>query len=132
MKTVSLAILAVAGAVALAAPAVAQPDHHGGYGGYGGYHDRGRDDGPRAWDLNRRIDWMQQRIDRGRRDGSLDRREAGRVQARLDDIRRDKARMERRNAGFLRGDQRDQLQARLDRLNDEMHWLRNNDERRPW
>lgn len=131
MNKLSLAILAAAGVAALSAPVAAQPDYHGGYG-YHGDRDRGRDEGPRAWDLNRRIDWMQQRIDRGRRDGSLDRREAGRVQARLDDIRRDKARMERRNGGFLRGDQRGELQRRLDGLNDQIHWMRNNDERRPW
>ena len=30
---------------------------------------------PRGWELDRRIDWLQQRIERGRADGSLDWRE---------------------------------------------------------
>ena len=93
MKLSTLAILAASGVIAAATPVMAQP--------YGGYHDRGdrhdhsdrgdrgRDDGPRAWDLSRRIDWLQRRIDRGREDGSLDRREAYRVQSALDEIRHD-------------------------------------------
>jgi hypothetical protein len=128
MRLVTLAILAAAGTIAAGAPAMAQPDHYG----HGGYGDRGRGEGPRAMDLNGRIDWMQRRIDRGRDDGSLDRREVYRVQSALDGIRRDMRRMERRSGGVLRGYQRDELQGRLDRLNDQMHWLRRNDERRPW
>ena len=132
MKLSTLAMLAASGVIAAATPVMAQP--------YGGYHDRGdhydrdrgRDEGPRAWDLGRRLDWMQRRIDRGRQDGSLDRREAYRVQSSLDEISRDMRRMERRNGGRLDGRQRDMLDDRLNRLNDQIHWLRQNDERRPW
>lgn len=136
MKLSTLAILAASGVIAAATPVMAQP--------YGGYHDRGdhydhgdrgdrgRDEGPRAWDLSRRIDWLQRRIDRGREDGSLDRHEAYRVQSALDEIRHDMRRMERRNGGYLDGRQRDMLDGRLDRLNDQIHWLRRNDDRRPW
>jgi hypothetical protein len=45
---------------------------------------RGAPDG-----LQHRIDWLQQRIDRGVRDGSLDRQEARRAQRQLDSLRRD-------------------------------------------
>ncbi len=144
MRLLSLAILA-AGAVAVASPVLAQPDYRdqGRGSGYDqgrddrsrddrGRDDRGRDDGAHGWNLDRRIDWMQRRIDRGRDDGSLDRREAYRTQRSLEDIRRDKRRMEWRSGGVLRGYQRDQLQARLDRLNDQIRWLRHNDEARPW
>ncbi|HWA59929.1 MAG TPA: hypothetical protein VG939_01070 [Caulobacteraceae bacterium] len=133
MKIVSLAVLAAASILAATAPAVtavAQP-----YGGYdrdrGHDRDRGRDEGPRSWDIERRIDWMQNRIDHGRDDGSLDRREAYRVQSQLDEIRRDFRHWQRRN-GVLLPWQRDQLDSRIDRLNDQIHWLRRNDERRPW
>lgn len=43
-----------------------------------------------------RIDWLQQRINRGVADGSLDRREARRVQMQLDSIRRDANILEQR------------------------------------
>ena len=144
MRLLSLAILA-AGAVAVASPVLAQPDYRdqGRGSGYDqgrddrsrddrGRDDRGSDDGAHGWNLDRRIDWMQRRIDRGRGDGSLDRREAYRAQRTLEDIRRDKRRMEWRGSGSLRGDQRDELQARLDRLNGQIRWLRHNDEARPW
>lgn len=130
MKFSTLATLAAGVAIAISAPAMAQP--------YGGYHDRGGYDhgggggAPGAWNLDRRIDWMQRRIDRGRQDGSLDRREAFRAQSALSDINRDMRRMQRRNGGMLDDRQRDMLSGRLDRLNDQIHWLRQNDERRPW
>ncbi len=129
MKLVTLAILAASGAILAAAPTLAQP---GDYRDYGGRHERGRGEERGGYDLQGRIDWMQRRIDRGRDDGSLDRREAYRAQARLDDISRDVRRAERRNGGYLPPDQRAFLQARLDQLNDRLHWLRHNDERRPW
>lgn len=107
-----------------AAPALAQPmgPPHPGYG-----------PGPASgWDLDRRIDWMQQRINRGRDDGSLDRREAWRVQQELNRVRRDEDRMRGMHGGRLWDRDRMMLQARLDRLNDQIHWMRHNDERRPW
>jgi len=85
-----------------------------------------------GWDLNRRLDWLQQRIDRGRDDGSLDRREARRVQRELVDIRRQEDMLRDRGGGRLAERDRDMLQARLDRLSDQIRWARNNDERRPW
>ena len=128
MKLVNLAILAAA-VIGAAAPTMAQPyDHHD----RGGDHaDRGRDEGASGWGLDRRIEWMQRRIEHGRDDGSLDRREARRAQQTLNNIRYDMSRWQRRR-GELGGWQRDQLQARLDRLNDQLRWLRHNDERRPW
>lgn len=109
-------------AVLSAAPAVAQPYRPPPPGA----------PAPSGWDLDRRIDWMQQRIDRGRDDGSLDRRESRRVQSELNHIRDDQARMRDRHGGRLWDRDREVLQARLDRLNDQIRWLRHNDERRPW
>jgi hypothetical protein len=126
MKLSVLAILATCSVAALAAPAAAQPPY-GGYGGYGPRHEEGG-----GWDLDRRIDWLQDRITRGRDDGSLSPEEAGRVQHRLNDIRHDMHRMRDRDGGYLTPHDRDVLDERLDRLNDEIHWLRHNDEHRPW
>ena len=125
MKTMISAAAAALALLSAAPAALAQP-----YGppppgpGMGGPQ--------RGWQLDQRIDWMQRRIDRGRADGSLDWREARRVQGELFHIRRDERMMRDRNGGRLSDRDRFFLQDRLDRLNNQLRWLRHNDERRPW
>lgn len=132
MKSILAATLA-ATALVSAAPALAQPmgppSDYGPRSGYGPPHEPGR---PGGWDLDRRMGWMQERIDRGRADGSLDRREAYRVQRELGRIRADEGDMRMRHGGHLWDRDRMYLQQRLDRLNDHIRWMRHNDERRPW
>lgn len=65
---------------------------------------RGAPDG-----LQQRIDWLQQRIDRGVRDGSLSRGEADRAQFQLNQLRRDAT----------------MIQQRLDNLSRSLRWARN-------
>ena len=60
--------------------------------------------------LSDRIVWLQNRINRGVQDGSLDPQEARRSQEQLNDIRR----------------QADSLQYKLDQLNRALRWRRNN------
>lgn len=60
--------------------------------------------------LSQRIDWLQQRINRGVADGTLDRREARNAQLRLNALRRDA----------------DVLQQRLDDLSRSLRWRRTN------
>ena len=60
--------------------------------------------------LRQRIDWLQQRIDRGLADGSLSRREGRQAQLQLNDLRR----------------QADVLQQRLDDLSRSIRWSRGN------
>jgi len=85
------------------------------------------------WSLERRESWLQERIDRGRADGSLSRREAYRAQAGLNDIKADQARMMRRSYGRLRESDRAVLQDRLDRLSSAIRWARQNgDNAPPW
>jgi hypothetical protein len=141
MKPFTVAALAASAVMALCAPGagMAQPYDHHDWGDHGpgdrGDH-RGPDDrgGPErgGWDLDHRLDWLQTRISRGRDDGSLDRREAWRAQRTLDSIRNDERRMKWRHHGWLNDGDRMALQARLDQLNEQLHWLRHNDERRPW
>jgi len=83
------------------------------------------------WSLERREGWLQERIDRGRADGSLSRREAYRAQTGLNNIKADHARMMRRSYGRLRESDRAILQDRLDRLSAAMRWARQNDETAP-
>ncbi|HEY2658953.1 MAG TPA: hypothetical protein VGI79_04475, partial [Caulobacteraceae bacterium] len=92
MKKACLTLFAVlAASTALTAPALAQP--YGAQPAQGGYdrdhdHDRGAGQ-PGGWDIDRRIDWMQERINRGGGDGSLDRHEFHRVQGQLNRIKSD-------------------------------------------
>ena len=134
MKKACLTLFAgLAATAALTAPALAQP--------YGppppppGAYGHGPGPGPMqpgGWGIDRRIDWMQDRINRGRSDGSLDRREFRRVQGQLNHIKNDFRRARWHNGGRLDDRARDMLQGRLDRLNSEIHWLRDNGDRRPW
>ena len=111
-KTVLLAAAALS--LAAAAPAIAQPMGRGG------------------WDIARRESWLQQRIDRGRADGSLAPMEARRAERQLNRVRREERRLRRMDGGVLRPSDATTLQARLDNVADHIRWLRHNDVRRPW
>jgi hypothetical protein len=87
---------------------------------------------PTGWDIERREQWMADRIDRGVADGSLDRREAYRVHAELRSIRREEDHMRMRHEGRLSEDDRIVLENRLDDLSHQIHWLREHNERAPW
>jgi len=131
MKFTTLVMLAVGASILVSTPLAAQPWDRGDRGG--GYRgDRG-DRGGGYWDLDRRIYWLQERIDRGRRDGSLDWREARRAQDQLNRISWQKRRAERNNGGQLGWQDRRDLQDQLDSLSRSLRWMRNdNDFRLPW
>jgi hypothetical protein len=121
MKNTLLAALAALTALgAVAAPAMAQPYGPPGMGG------------PEAWDLVRRIDWTQDRIIHGRDDGSIDRREFDRVEGELYRIRHEDQVYRSHHDGHLDERLRVDLERRLDRLNDQIHWMREHNEPRPW
>jgi hypothetical protein len=130
MKKASLTLIAaLAAAAAVAAPAFAQP--------YGPPPPPRPSYGPPppvpgGWDIDRRIQWTQDRINHGAADGSLDRHEFRRVQGQLNGIRHDEQRARWHNGGRLDDRARDILSDRLNHLNDEIHWLRDNGPRRPW
>jgi len=134
IKTRTL-ILAALAAASIAGPTLAQP-----YGpppgpGPGDWHDHHDDRGPMqggGWDLDRRIGWIQDKINRGRGDGSLDRHEFRRVQGQLNFIRHREHQLMWRDHGQTDGPDFDQLRGQLDHLNDEIHWLRTNGDQRPW
>jgi hypothetical protein len=73
-----------------------------------------------------RIQFLQTRIDRGIRDGSLDRGEGRRAARDLRQIRNDFWRMRRSN-GHLSGRENANLQMRLDELSRNIRWARRND-----
>ncbi len=119
-KTVLIALGALAAASAFAAPVLAQPYGRPGY-------DRGG-----GWDIERRMGWLRDRIVHARDDGSLDFREFDRVSRELSGIEREDHEFRRFHNGHLDDRVRFDLQNRLDRLNDQIHWLRAHNERRPW
>ncbi|MBV9812030.1 MAG: hypothetical protein JO326_04720 [Acetobacteraceae bacterium] len=128
-------VFATVAALALAAPAFAQypGDHPYGDRAYGdhGYGDRGWDSGAfwrGAPDSPReRIQFLQDRIDRGVSDGSLDRHEADRANRELNNLRGWIRSMHWDNGGRLTPDQRARVQERLDSLSRQIHWMRHND-----
>ncbi len=73
-----------------------------------------------------RIRFLQDRVNRGMSDGSLNRGEARRVNRELDGVRRWIRDMHWSDAGRLTPDQRAQVQARLDRISGQIRWLRHN------
>lgn len=95
-------------------PAYGQPV---GYG-YGQEFWRGAPES--TWE---RVQWLQQRIERSRADGSLSRGEAYRAQRELDRTR-GYIRNARQRYGDLRPEDRDYVQARLDYISQRIHWAR--------
>ena len=90
-----------------------------GYDRRGGYRDRAG-----TWDIDTQISRLDDRIERGRNDGSLSRRESYRARLALNSIRQDE--QNRRNDGSLSDRDQSRLQARLDRLTDEVRLDRQN------
>ena len=75
-------------------------------------------------DTWQRINYLQQRIDNGRRDGSLTPSDARRAQMQLNTLRRQAAQMRRRDGGRMTGADSAWLQSRLDNLSRRIRWLR--------
>ena len=71
-----------------------------------------------------RVQFLQERINRGVADGSLDRREAWRANRELNGVRQWIRRMHWQNGGQLGPDQRAAVQARLDALSRQIRWMR--------
>jgi len=89
-----------------------------------------------AWDRNtfwqgapaspwERIQFLQDRVNRGVADGSLDRRQAFRVQAELNNVRQWIRRMHWQG-DRLTPDQRVRVQTRLDDISRQIRWMRQN------
>jgi hypothetical protein len=122
-KTSLILLLGVASAAALAGCADAQP--YGPPPPPGSY-------APGGWDIGQRIHWIQDRIIRGRDDGSLDFREFRRVQGELNSIKNEDRADRYRNGGALDGPTRHNLEERLNHLNEQIHWIHEHNEARPW
>jgi hypothetical protein len=118
MKRVIMTL--VASAIA-ATPALAQWQHE----------PRGeRMDGAELWrgapdNPYDRIQFLQDRVNRGVADGSLDRREAWRINREINGVRQWVQRMHWQGER-LTPDQRSRVQARLDQISGQIRWMRHN------
>lgn len=109
MKLAMCAVLAGAAAVLAATPGLAQ-----------------------GWDVYHREVWIQDRIDQGRKSGSLDEQEARRSLDALKKIEHDEQFDMRTNNGQLSEKDRAVIEARLDDLSDHILGTKISDVRRPW
>jgi len=123
MKKILLPVLgAIAAIGAAAGTAQAQP-----YGPPPGAYAH-----PAAFSIGQRIHWIQERISRGRAAGALDWREFRRVQGELNGVKREFNRDRFFNAGGLDGPTRANLEAKLNTINAQIHWIHEINEARPW
>jgi hypothetical protein len=118
---------ALAASTLALAPAAATAQPYGSAQGYASTQDYGY--GNDFWrgapsDTWQRIDFLEQRIQRGMSDGSLSPQEARRAQMELRQIRRDAMRM-RRGGSFSAGNSA-MLQSRLDNLSRNLRWAHRN------
>lgn len=109
--------VAAAALMALGAPVAAQ--YHGGWSNNTFWNGAPSD----AW---QRLDFLQQRIDNGRRDGSLTPNEARRAQYQLRNLRRQAMHMRQRDGGRMSAADSAWLQTRLDTVSRNVRWMRHN------
>ena len=73
-----------------------------------------------------RIQFLQDRVNHGLADGSLDRHEGLRVNRELNGVRQWIHRMHWEDEGKLTPDQRGRVQVRLDQISGQIRWMRHN------
>ena len=84
------------------------------------------------WTLRQREDWLYSRLDKARDDGSLGGDEFEHVHHDIDQIRADEDSMRDGQDGQLNDNQTAMLETRLDGVADQIHWIHENNFRRPW
>jgi hypothetical protein len=124
MKLLTLSLIAYSGAVALTLSPLtrldAQPDTAAVAPTHG------------DWTLRERERWLNDRIDKSRDDGALDRVEYDRAKHSLDDLRRAEDEMRDHQQGQLTDNQTAELESRLDSMASEIHWAHQQAFAKPW
>ena len=128
MRLFSISLLgaAASGLLAMASPLSAQAQPQGVDASAAVGADHG------DWTLKQREDWLVSRLDKARDDGSLDRREYERVRHDLASIRDQEDQLRDHHDGQLTDTENATLEARLDGVAGQIHWLRENSFQRPW
>lgn len=120
-------IMALVASTIIASPAAAQwhpPDRGDMRAREGGWDPNSVWQGAPA-DPWQRIQFLQERVNRGVAEGSIDRRQAWQIQRQLNGLRQWIRRMHWQGEQ-LRPDQRARVQARLDQISGQIRWLRHN------
>jgi hypothetical protein len=84
------------------------------------------------WTLKQREDWLNDRLHASRDDGAIDGREFDRVNHELDLIRDDENHLRGAHDGQLTDNETIALEGRLDAVADKIHWMHENQFRKPW
>jgi hypothetical protein len=82
--------------------------------------------------LKEREHWLDDRLDKARADGSIERSEFERVHRELSSVRREEDRMRDHHDGQLTDEETTRLEARLDDVASQIHWLHEHGFQRPW
>jgi hypothetical protein len=84
------------------------------------------------WTLKDREHWLFSRLDKAHDDGSIDGHEYDRVRREMDTIRADEDRMRDNHDGQLTDNESAALEARLDSVAGQIHWLHESAFQKPW
>ena len=84
------------------------------------------------WTLKQREEWLTNRLDKATADGALDHHEFERVHHELSRIRDDEDRLRDAHDGQLTDNETADLEARLDSVANQIHWLHEESFQRPW
>lgn len=84
------------------------------------------------WTLKQRENWLDDRLSKARDDGSINHHEFGRVRHELSTIRDDEDQLRDHHDGQLTDNETTDLEARLDGVASQIHWLHENSFKRPW
>ena len=129
MKTLSIALAGAASLLIGAAPALvhAQPADEGGVNADAVVSPHGN------WTLKERENWLSDRLDKARDDGSIGPAEYDRVHAEIDHIKSDEdALRDHHDGDQLTDNETASLESRLDTVANQIHWLHDDAFRKPW
>ncbi len=84
------------------------------------------------WTLKQREDWLSDRLDKSRADGSLDHAEFDHARQELNDLRHEEDHMRDHAHGQLTDNETADLEARLDAMAAKIHWANMATYTRPW
>jgi hypothetical protein len=84
------------------------------------------------WTLKQREDWLNDRINKAHDGHDIDGREADRAHHALDRLRDEENKLRGDHDGQLTDNETQMLEARLDDMAAQIHWLHENAFQRPW
>ena len=142
MKLIIAAALAATAVAAASAPAFAQPYgppppahgdwHDQDHRGQPDWRDRQAQNAQGEWNLDRRIAWVEDIVNRRQQDGSIGFRDGRRAQRELHNIRGQEAHVRYMHGGQLTALDERVLEDRLNVLQSQLRYSRGQPDRHPW